>query len=62
MLDLPVTKESIKSKIVEIISQKDIANIKGQKGRDFVFEKYDFKNTLKLYKNLFEKLLKVENK
>ena len=62
MLDLPVTKESIKSKIVEIISQKDIANIKGQKGRDFVFEKYDFKNTLKLYKNLFEKLLKDENK
>ena len=62
MLDLPVTKESIKSKIVEIISQKDIANIKGQKGRDFVFEKYDFKYTLKLYKNLFEKLLKDENK
>ena len=62
MLDLPVTKESIKSKIVEIISQKDIANIKGQKGRDFVFEKYDLKNTLKLYKNLFEKLIKDENK
>ena len=62
VLDLPVTKESIKSKIVEIISQKDIANIKGQKGRDFVFEKYDFTNTLKLYKNLFEKLLKDENK
>ena len=62
VLDLPVTIESIKSKILEIISQKDKANIKGQKGRDFVFEKYHFTNTLKLYKNLFEKLLKDENK
>ena len=62
ILDLPVSKVNIKSKITEIISEKNIATIKGQKGKDFVIEKYNITNTFKLYKNLLAKLLEEENK
>ena len=61
MLDLPVSKDNIKSKIAEIISEKNMATIKGQKGKDFVIEKYNITNTFNLYKNLLVKLLKEEN-
>ncbi len=62
MLDLPVTQENIEYKIAKIMSEKDIAVIKGQKGKDFVFEKYNFKNTFNLYKKLFTNLLEAKNK
>ena len=62
ILDLPVSKDNIKSKITEIISEKNIATIKGQKGKDFVIEKYNITNTFNLYKNLLAKLLEEENK
>jgi len=62
VLDLPVSQENIESKITKIINEKDIAIIKGQKGKDLVFEKYNFKNTFNLYKKLFTNLLEVKNK
>ena len=62
VLDLPVSKDNIKSKINEIVSEKDIASIKGQEGKDFVSEKYNLPNTFNLYKNLFIKLLEEEHK
>ena len=62
ILDLPVSKDNIKSKITEIISEKNIATIKGQKGKDFVIEKYNITNTFNLYKNLLAKLLEEKNK
>ena len=48
-----------KSNIAKIINEKDIAVAKGQKGKDFVFEKYNFKNTFNLYKKLFTNLVEV---
>ncbi len=62
VLDLPVSINNIKSKINEIISEKNIANIKGGVGKDFVSEKYNLANTFNLYKNLFTKLLEEEYK
>ena len=50
------------TKINEIISEKNIANIKGGVGKDFVSEKYNLANTFNLYKNLFTKLLEEEYK
>ncbi len=61
-LDLPVSQHNIKSKISKIISEKDNAVIKGQRGKEFVFEKYNFKNTFNLYKILFTNLIEEENK
>ena len=60
ILDLPVSKNNIKSKISEIISEKNIANKKGGEGKDFVSEKYNLTNSLNLYKNLFTRLLEEE--
>ena len=62
MLDLPVSQDNIKSKIAKIINEKDIAVTKGQKGKDFVFEKYNLKNTFNLYKKLFTNLVEVKHK
>ena len=62
VLDLPVSKDNIKSKINEIVNEKNVATIKGQEGRDFISEKYNLANTFKLYKNLFIKLLEEEHK
>ncbi len=62
LLDLPVSKDNIKSKINEIVSEKNIAIIKGQEAKDFVSEKYNLLNTFNLYKNLFIKLLEEEHK
>ena len=62
ILDLPVSKDNIKSKINEIVNEKNVATIKGQEGRDFISEKYNLANTFKLYKNLFIKLLEEEHK
>ena len=56
-LDLPVSKDNIKSKINEIISQRNTATKKGQEGKLFVSKKYNLTNTFNLYKNLFTKLL-----
>ena len=61
-LDLPVSKENIKSKINEIISQKNTATKKGEKGKLFVSEKYNSTKTFNLYKNLFTKLIEEERK
>ena len=61
-LDLPVSKDNIKSKIKEIISQKNTATKKGEEGKLFVSEKYNLPNTLNLYKNLFTKLLEEDHK
>ncbi len=61
-LDLPVSQNNIKSKISKIISEKDKAIIKGQRGKEFVFQKYNFKNTFNLYKILFTNLIEEENK
>ena len=61
-LELPVSKENIKSKINEIISQKNTATKKGEKGKLFVSEKYNLTNTFNLYKNLFTKLIEEERK
>ncbi len=61
-LELPVSQNNIKSKISKIISEKDKAVIKGQRGKEFVFEKYNFKNTFNLYKILFTNLIEEENK
>ncbi len=62
ILDLPVSKNNIRSKISEIISEKNIANKKGGGGKDFVSEKYNLTNSFNLYKNLFTRLLEEEPK
>ena len=62
ILDLPVSKNNIKSKISEIISEKNIANKKGERGKDFINEKYNLTNSFNLYKNLFTRLLEEEYK
>ena len=62
ILDLPVTKNNIKSKISEIIGEKNIANKKGERGKDFITEKYNLTNSFNLYKNLFTRLLEEEYK
>ncbi len=60
ILDLPVSKNNIKSKISEIIGEKNIANKKGERGKDFINEKYNLTNSFNLYKNLFTRLLEEE--
>ena len=60
-LDLPVSKDNIKSKIKEIISDKNTASKKGEDGKDFVTETYSLTNTFKLYKNLFTNLHEEEH-
>ncbi len=62
ILDLPVSKNNIKSKISKIIGEKDIANKKGERGKDFINEKYNLTNSFNLYKNLFTRLLEDEYK
>ena len=62
ILDLPVSKNNIKSKIIEIIGEKNIANKKGERGKDFIKEKYNLTNSFNLYKNLFTRLLEEEYK
>ena len=62
ILDLPVSKNNIKSKISQIIDEKDIANKKGERGKDFINEKYNLTNSFNLYKNLFTRLLEEEYK
>ena len=62
ILDLPVSKNNIRSKISEIISEKNIANKKGGAGKGFVSEKYNLTNSFNLYKNLFTRLLEEEPK
>jgi len=62
ILDLPVSKNNIKSKISQIIGEKDIANKKGDRGKDFINEKYNLTNSFNLYKNLFTRLLEEEYK
>ena len=62
ILDLPVSINNIKSKISEIIGEKNIANKKGERGKDFIYEKYNLTNSFNLYKNLFTRLLEEEYK
>lgn len=62
LLDLPVSINNIKSKITEIIGEKNIANKKGERGKDFINEKYNLTNSFNLYKNLFTRLLEEEYK
>ena len=62
ILDLPVSKNNIKSKISQIIGEKDIAIKKGERGKDFINEKYNLTNSFNLYKNLFTRLLEEEYK
>ena len=62
MLDLPVSKNNIKSKISQIIGEKNIANKKGERGKDFINENYNLTNSFNLYKNLFTGLLEEEYK
>ena len=62
ILDLPVSKNNIKSKISEIIGEKNIANKKGERGKDFITKKYNLTNSLNLYKNLFTRLFEEEYK
>ena len=62
ILDLPVSKNNIKSKITEIIDEKNMANKKGERGKDFINEKYNLTNSFNLYKNLFTRLLEEEYK
>ena len=62
ILDLPVSKSNIKSKISEIIGEKNIANKKGERGKDFINEKYNLTNSFNLYKNLFTRLIEEEYK
>ena len=57
-----VSKNNIKSKISEIIGEKNIANKKSDKGKDFITEKYNLTNSLNLYKNLFTRLFEEEYK
>ena len=60
ILDLPVSKNNIKSKISQIIGEKNIANKKGERGKDFINENYNLTNSFNLYKNLFTRLLEEE--
>ena len=60
-LDLPVSKDNIKSKIKEIISDKNTASKKGEDGKVFVTKTYSLTNTFKLYKNLFTNLHEEEH-
>ena len=60
-LDLPVSIDNIKSKINEIISDKNIASKKGEDGKVFVTKTYSLTNTFKLYKNLFTNLHEEEH-
>ena len=60
-LDLPVSKDNIKSKINEIMREKNTASKKGEDGKVFVTEKYSLTNTFKLYKNLFTNLHEEEH-
>ena len=62
ILDLPVSKNNIKSKIIEITGEKNIANKKGERGKDFINENYNLTNSFNLYKNLFTGLLEEEYK
>ena len=62
ILDLPVSKNNIKSKISEIIGEKDIANKKGERGKNIINEKYNLTNSFNLYKNLFTRLVEEEYK
>ena len=62
ILDLPVSINNIKSKISEIIGEKNIANKKGERGKDFINERYNLTNSFNLYKNLFTRLLEEEYK
>ena len=56
ILDLPVSKNNISSKISEIIGEKNNANKKAERGKDFINEKYNLTNSFNLYKNLFTRL------
>jgi len=60
-LELPVSKDNIKSKINEIMSEKNTASKKGEDGKNFVTETYSLTNTFSLYKNLFTDLLEEEH-
>ena len=60
-LELPVSKDNIKSKINEIMSEKNTASKKGEDGKNFVTETYSLTNTFSLYKNLFTNLLEEEH-
>ena len=62
ILDLPVSKNNIKSKIIEITGEKNIANKKGERGKNFINENYNLTNSFNLYKNLFTRLLEEEYK
>ena len=62
ILDLPVSKNNIKSKIIEITGEKNIAIKKGERGKDFINENYNLTNSFNLYKNLFTRLLEEEYK
>lgn len=62
ILDLPVSKNNIKSKISEIVGEKNIANKKGERGKDFINEKYNLTNSFNLYRNLFTRLLEEQYK
>ena len=62
ILDLPVSKNNIKSKISQIFGEKNIANKKGERGKDFINENYNLTNSFNLYKNLFTRLLEEEYK
>ena len=61
ILDLPVSKNNITSKISEIIGEKNNANKKGERGKDFINEKYNLTNSFNLYKNLFTRLHEEEH-
>ena len=60
-LELPVSKDNIKSKINEIMNEKNTASKKGEDGKIFVTETYSLINTFSLYKNLFTNLLEEEH-
>ena len=60
-LELPVSKDNIKSKINEIMREKNTASKKGEDGKIFVTETYSLTNTFSLYKNLFTNLLEEEH-
>ena len=61
ILDLPVSKNNITSKISEIIGEKNNANKKAERGKDFINEKYNLTNSFNLYKNLFTRLHEEEH-
>ncbi|MDA9737916.1 glycosyltransferase family 4 protein [Acidimicrobiaceae bacterium] len=60
-LELPVSKDNIKSKINEIMREKNTASKKGEDGKIFVTETYSLTNTFSLYKNLFTNLLEEKH-